>query len=385
MKNILYIHQYFKTPTEGGAIRSYHIAKGMVDRGMKVEIITSHNKSKYEKKTIDEIIVHYLPIPYSNKFSSWKRYLSFLNFVFAALKYSKTIANTDLVFATSTPLTVGIIALWLKWKKKVPYIFEVRDLWPEAPIQLGFIRSPFLIIIIKRLEKIIYKNAWKIVALSPGIANGIQNRYSHPNIIMIPNMADVDFFYKKPTKIHEKNEFSIGYFGAFGLANNLEFILDLAKECQKARMHVDFLLVGKGAKEQSLVERIEKLGLQNVKILPFQNRFEIRASLQEVDACITSFLNIPILETNSPNKFFDGLAAGKLSIVNTKGWLKDLVEKHKCGIYQDPNHLENFPTLILPFIQDKLLLKTYQENGSRLAREAYLKEKLVGQACELLQ
>ena len=270
MKNILYIHQYFRTPIEGGAIRSYHIAKGMVDRGMKVEIITAHNKSKYEKKTIDEIIVHYLPIPYSNKFTSWRRYLSFLNFVFAAFKHSKTIAKPDLVFATSTPLTVGIIALWLKWKRKVPYIFEVRDLWPEAPIQLGFIRSPFLIFTIKHLEKIIYKNARKIIALSPGIAKGIRNRYPHPDIKMIPNMADVDFFYKKPIKIHEKNELSIGYFGAFGLANNLEFILDLANECQKATIPVHFLLIGEGAKEQALIESIEKLGLQNITILPFQ-------------------------------------------------------------------------------------------------------------------
>ena len=120
-------------------------------------------------------------------------------------------------------------------------------------------------------------------------------------------------------------------------------------------------------------------------IFPFQNRFEIRASLQDVDACITSFLNIPILETNSPNKFFDGLAAGKLSIVNTKGWLKDLVEQYNCGIYQDPNHSEDFPNLILPFMQDRILLKRYQQNAFHLAKEAFLKEELVCQVCDLVE
>ena len=95
MKNILYIHQYFKTPSESGAIRSYHIAKGMVERGMQVEMITSHNQSKYEKKTIDGIVVHYLPISYANTFTAKRRYLAFLKFVFASLKHAKSIKNQD--------------------------------------------------------------------------------------------------------------------------------------------------------------------------------------------------------------------------------------------------------------------------------------------------
>ena len=398
MNRVVYIHQYFKTPEEGGAIRSYHISKGMVDREIKIDMITSHNKRKYEKKIIDGIHVHYLPVNYSNELSSARRYIAFFKFVLAAVKLTQKLQKPDLCFATSTPLTVGMIALWLKWTKQIPYIFEVRDLWPEAPIQLGIIKSALIKHLSIKLEKVIYKNANRIVALSPGIEKGILNKCGKVKISMIPNMADIDFFYENPPEIHapppacrigragghNKSEFIIGYFGAFGMANNLEYILDAAKECQKANLPVSFKLIGDGARKSAIELKAIQMNLDNIEILPHRNRFETRTLLEKVDACFTSFLTIPILETNSPNKFFDGLAAGKLSIVNTKGWLKELVEQNNCGFYTDPAKPEKFPLLIKPFIQDKKLLNSYQENALRLGKIKFSKKKLVHEICDLV-
>lgn len=391
MKKVIYIHQYFKTPEEGGAIRSYRISIGMVDRGIHVEIITSHNKPEYEQKTIDGIHVHYLPVNYSNEISSTRRYIAFFKFVLAAIKLSNKLQKPDLIYATSTPLTVGIIALWLKWTRQIPYIFEVRDLWPEAPIQLEIIKSTIIKYLSIKLEKVIYKNARRIVALSPGIEKGILNKYGEVKINMIPNMADIDFFHKIPPKIpsltkggHEKGDFIIGYFGAFGMANNLEYILDAAMECQKKNLPVTFKLIGEGARKNTIKRKAIQMNLNNVKILSHRNRFETKTLLEDVDACFTSFLNISILETNSPNKFFDGLAARKLNIVNTKGWLKELVEQNKCGFYSDPDKPENFPLLIEPFIQDKKLLNSYQENALQLGKTRFSKDKLVREVCDLV-
>jgi glycosyltransferase involved in cell wall biosynthesis len=391
LNKIVYIHQYFKTPEEGGAIRSYHISKGMVDREIKVDMITSHNKPKYEKKTIDGIHVHYLPVNYSNELSSKGRYIAFFKFVLAAVRLSQKLQKPDLCFATSTPLTVGMIALWLKWTQKIPYVFEVRDLWPEAPIQLGIIKSVLLKHLSIRFEKVIYKNANRIIALSLGIEKGIVNKYGKVKISMIPNMADIDFFHKKPPKIpaspaggHEKGDFIIGYFGAFGMANNLEYILDVAEECQKANLPVAFKLIGDGARKNAIKFKATQMNLKNVEILPHRNRFETRTLMEKVDACFTSFLTIPILETNSPNKFFDGLAAGKLNIVNTQGWLRELVEQNKCGFYTDPDKPEKFPLLIEPFIQDKNILNSYQENALRLGKTTFSKDKLVHEVCDLV-
>jgi glycosyltransferase involved in cell wall biosynthesis len=139
-------------------------------------------------------------------------------------------------------------------------------------------------------------------------------------------------------------------------------------------------LIGEGAQEDILKEMMSNLNLNNVEILPYQNRFEIKKSLEKVDACFTSFFKTPILETNSPNKFFDGLAASKLSIVNTKGWLKELVEQNSCGFYTDPSTPEKFPELIKQFVQNESLLRSYQENALRLAKDTFSKEALVDKA-----
>lgn len=391
MKKLVYIHQYFKTPEEGGALRSYYISKGMVDHGIEVELITSHNKAMYEQKNIDGIRVHYLPIQYSNYYSISKRYIAFLKFAFAAIKLSKKLPTPDLFYVTSTPLTVGMIALWFKWTQKIPYIFEVRDLWPEAPIQMGIIKSSLLKYLTIKLEKTIYKQADKIIALSPGIEKGITNKFEKANISMIPNMADIDFFQKPSPNIaaspaggHEKKELVIGYFGTFGIANNLEYILDVALECQKAKLPITYQLIGDGVRKKDIELKAIQMNLHNVDFLPHQNRSDIRGLLQQIDACFTCFLNIPILQTNSPNKFFDGLASGKLVIVNTQGWLKELVEENKCGFYTDPAKPENFPLLIEPFIRDKNLLKSYQKNSLQLGKTSFSKEKLVDEVCSLV-
>ena len=381
MKNVIYIHQYFKTPEEGGALRSYHISRSMVERGLRLEVITSHNELKYKQKIIDGIHVHYLPIHYSNNLSAAKRYISFFTFVLAAIKLSYKLQKPDLLYATSTPLTIGLISIWLRWTRKIPYIFEVRDLWPDAPIQLGIIKSPVIKYLSLQLEKIMYKNADKIIALSPGIKDGIIKKFEQVNIRTIPNMSDIDFFCEKRALVHKNKEFIIGYFGAFGLANNLEYIIDIALECQKANLDINFTLVGEGARKKILVDKITHYNLKNIEILPQQNSFEVRELMKDVDANFTSFANFPILETNSPNKFFDGLAAGKLSIVNTKGWLKELVEDNCCGFYADPTAPENFPNLIKPFLQDNKLLKSWQNNALNLAEINFAKKKLVADVC----
>jgi glycosyltransferase involved in cell wall biosynthesis len=384
MKKLIYIHQYFKTPDEGGAIRSYYIAKELVKRSFQVDIITSHSKSKYEFKLVDGIYVHYLPVSYMFDLSFTQRYIAFIKFTFAAIRYLNKLNKPDLLYVTSTPLTVGLAALWMKWTKRIPYIFEVRDLWPAAPIQLKILKNKFLIYVAELIEKVIYKNALKIIALSPGIESGILDKYPGARISIIPNMADLDLYYDGHEKNHLKKVFAIGYFGAIGLTNNINFILELAKECQNSHLPVIFKIAGEGMTKKDFQQKSINMQLHNVEIYPLMNRFELKKMMNAVDACLTSFLKIPILETNSPNKFFDGLAAGKLSIVNTKGWLKNLVEENKCGVYIDPDEVHKFPELIQPFIKDRILLKTWQKNAFSLAKNKFSKDKLTGEVCDLI-
>ncbi len=152
---IIYIHQYFVTPAEPGGTRSYWFAKELINSGHEVTMITSTNTSHPlpGRFNIDGINVIYVKNDYSNYFSPFRKIISFLKFFIKSILKASKEKQVDLVFATSTPLTVGAIALWLKRLKHWNYVFEVRDLWPEFPIQIGAIKNRLLIRILKRLEK----------------------------------------------------------------------------------------------------------------------------------------------------------------------------------------------------------------------------------------
>lgn len=381
---ILYIHQYFKTPTEGGAIRSWHIAKGMIAAGHEVVLITSHNDSNINIKIIDGITVHYLPVPYDNSFGFLRRAIAFLSFTLQAFNISKKIDGINLCYATSTPITVGIVAYLLKRKRSIPYIFEVRDLWPEAPIQMGAIQQPWLKNILFKLEKKIYAHAVKIIALSPSMKEGILKVCSNKNVIVIPNMSDCSFFQiekKNPILIDAfsvKNKFVVSYIGSAGRSNNLMSLIKIIEFYSTSyNSAIEFLIQAKGAQLESIKAEVKKLKCANVQFVPFSNKQGVKELLNVSDAVYISFDNKPILETNSPNKFFDALAAGKLIIVNTQGWIKELIEKENIGFYADPENPAEFNGKILPYINDKTRLLDSQIKARRVAENFYSAEILV--------
>jgi len=377
---VIYIHQYFKTPEEGGAIRSYHLAKGLVEAGIEVEIITSHNQGHYDLKIIEGIKVHYLPVAYDNTFGFYKRSLSFLQFVYKAKNLIKKLPRPDVLYITSTPLTTGLIGLWAKRKLALPFIFEVRDLWPEAPIQVGAIKNKLFQKAMYQLEERIYRHALKIVALSPGILIYIRNKTNRKDLFLIPNFCDVAFFSPVIKEYYYeglKGKAVISYTGAMGQVNALEKLIYLAKEAQDQSKDWQFILMGKGDKERDLKKLTRELGLINLKFYPFGNKSEVRKLLALTDVSYISFADFPILKTNSPNKFFDSLAMGKAILINHKGWVYDLVKDHHLGIYHHPkDHLKTICQLE-DFLNSSSALKKAQSNARELALFHFSKDKAV--------
>ncbi|WP_026462053.1 glycosyltransferase family 4 protein [Adhaeribacter aquaticus] len=382
---ILYIHQYFKKPAEGGALRSYFLAKALVAAGHEVELITAYNGTVYKQEEVAGVLVHYLPIAYDNSFHPGQRLASFASFMVRATLVALKRKHIDVCYATSTPLTVGLIALVLKKLKNIPFYFEVRDLWPEAPIQLGYIKSKWAQGLLYKLEQTIYKQAEKVIALSPGIAAGITRNKPTWAIPVIPNMADVD--YHRPTyPVYSPNHdlFYIGYFGTIGRANRLDFLLNIAKSVQEQHLNqVKFIIGGTGAETSKLREETYKLGISNITWTGSLNREQVRQYLALCHATYTSFDVHPILQTNSPNKFFESLAAGKLTLVNTKGWLQTLVTQNKCGFYADPNNPEEFIQKLTPYLHDADLLRRAQQNARQLAEQQFSRQKLCQEFLQL--
>src|SRR6478609_255291 len=388
---ILHLHQYFLTPEEGGAIRSWYLAKGMVEEGHEVEMITSHNQKEYLYKEIEGIKVHYLPVYYDNKQGFFGRAMAFVRFVWLAWKKATEIKDADLCYATSTPLTIGLIALRLKKKKGIPYIFEVRDLWPEAPIQMGAVKNPLLKSYLRSLEKKIYKSADKIIALSPGMRDGVEKACPGKPIYIIPNLSDCQFFkpeIKEPALMRKYNtdgKFVITYFGAIGKVNHLEFLLDAIKATEAAnRKEIVFLVVGKGGELAHIQQLAKNMSLQQIRFLGYQNKDGLKEILNITDAVYISFADKPVLETNSPNKFFDAIAAGKLILVNTKGWIRNMVEEKECGFGYNPYQPEEFVSMLLPFVTDKSKLISAQKNSRNLAEQHFSKDLQVTRLMKII-
>ena len=387
---VLYIHQYFRTPEEGGAIRSYYLAKGLVEHGIEVELITAHNKPEALTKTIDGIKVHYLPVFYDNEQGFIKRIYAFFRFMRMARRKASEIKDIDICYATSTPLTIGLSALKIKQDQNIPYFFEVRDLWPEAPFQMGVIKNRYLKKYLKHLEKRVYKNASQIIALSPGIKELIENDGSDKPITVIPNMSDVDFFIPEDKSAEMEKTFDVegkfvvSYFGTIGLANHLEYLLVAANEALKSGLPIQFFIIGSGGQLNRLKYLVKHFNIDNVRFLPFQNKFNLKRVLNITDAAYVSFARKPILETNSPNKFFDALASGKLIITKTKGWVKDIIEKERCGFYYDPDNPKEFINSIRPYIKSSAKLAEYQQRARVIAETQFAKSAQVEKLIDLI-
>lgn len=400
---VLYIHQYFTTRDGTTGTRSYEFAKYLTKQGHSVTVITGDSflkkiepikQSVFTKEyKLAGIRVIAIKNNYSNYMGFIQRIISFLKFMILSSVVALKLKNHDIIYATSTPLTVAIPALLTKKIKKVPYIFEVRDLWPEAPIQIGAIKSRISIRLLKSLEKKTYREARRIVTLSPGMEKGVLDTgISEKKVITIPNCSDLDLFgdiSEKPDallskyQIHDK--FVVVHGGSMGIANGLDYIVNAAIELKKRSVNdVVFMLTGDGKTKPMLEKMCLEYKLNNVIFTGLVPRKDMPKILKVSDITITSFKNIPILATNSPNKFFDSLAAGKPVIVNSNGWTKDIVEKSKIGFYVDPEKPEELADLLINIKHKRAELKKMGENARILAQEKYERSRLAKKVEELL-
>lgn len=382
---ILYIHQYFRTPDVPGGTRSYWNCRKLIQEGHEVTVIGTDkdidsSSVRFQRDGIDII---YLKVAYKNTMGVLRRIWAFLSFMFLSTRVAFGVKKVDLVIATSTPLTVGFPALLLKKFKGIPYVFEVRDLWPEAPIQMGAIKNGLLIRFLRWFEKVIYRNASHVIALSPGMKDGVlETGIPEEKVSMVPNMAKMDEFWSRPpnkTLVAElglkEDTFKCMYFGTLGPANAIDYILDTAI-LLKDREDIEFFFAGAGAMSELVEKTIEKEQLKNVKYLGLFNMEQLSEVVNLGDVSIVTFTNIPILATNSPNKLFDSLSAGKPIIVNSPGWTKTMVEDNECGVFVDPTSPKDFVDKIL-FLKDSPELRAKMaKNSRRLAETKYDKSIL---------
>jgi len=348
---IIYLHQYFVPPEGSGGSRSLEMARRLIKQGHKVTMITScaafPSQYKFKKLItdleIDGIVLKVIKVPYSNKFSYPKRILAFIGFSFLASIVSLMIKDVDVVFATSTPLTIAIPGVIAKLWQRCPMVFEVRDLWPELPIAVGALKNPLLVQAAKLLERFAYRNSERIVALSPGMKEGVvRTGFSADKIHVIPNSCDVQAFQVPETagqsflKEHHYLQGGplITYAGTIGIINGVEYIVHLAKAMMKIDPSVHFLMVGDGIRKNQVIQEARILDLRgkNVWFLPQVPKINMPSLMAATTVAVSTVINLPELWHNSANKFFDSLAAGRPIMINYDGWQAELLEETGAGL-----------------------------------------------------
>ena len=371
MKKILYLHQYFNTYEMNGSTRSLEISKALIKQGYEVEMITATrtNQKKFSSNYLG-INIKWINAPYGNELSFYKRILMFFKYVYKASYYSLT-KDYDLIYCTSTPLTIGIPALFAYFFRRKKFIFEARDIWPEIPVAMKIIKNKLLIWVLKRLAFLCYNKSEFIVTLSTDMKSEILKNYNiaTDKIIIAENGSKSIFFGQKndlKKQFIKKHKLPIDskillYPGAFGYVNEVSYLAHLANHFKE---EISFIIIGSGIEREKIIS-IARTNLtlnRNFFILDPVPKKDIFDIISISDFLISTVANIPALNQNSANKFFDGLRAGKCVLINHGGWQQDYLESTNSGVRLSRN-LDKASKQLMNLIENPTKLKVLKKNS----------------------
>jgi len=400
---VLYFHQHFSTRQGATGTRSYEFARRLIERGHSVTMVCGSaavadsglrggDPRAARRGSVDGIDVIQLPLPYSNYDNMLKRAWIFLAFALRCIGLTFT-EKYDIIFATSTPLTIAVPGICSRLFTRRPFIFEVRDLWPELPRAMGVVTNPVALTALGALEWLAYHSASHLIGLSPGICEGIRRRgVTAEKITLIPNGADIDLFRPaergtRSRPLSENGPFIAMFSGAHGLANGLDAALDAAKVLLAWRRDdIKLVFTGDGARKPHLMERARREGLVNCVFLDPVPKLEMARKLAAADAGLMLLANIPsFYYGTSPNKFFDYIACGLPVINNYPGWLADMVAEWHCGIAIPPEDSEAFARALVSLRDNDKMREDMGNNARKLAEKQFDRSALAGQFVDLLE
>lgn len=409
---ILLIHQYFLEKNDSGGSRFNEMSKLWGNKGHKITVLagmvhyaTGEKAKRYKGKytftdnnfydNVDVIRSH-VSESYNKSFIG--RLWAYFSFVFSSIYAGifKTKGKYDVILVTSPPLFVGITAYVLSKIKKIPFIFEVRDLWPESAIDTGVLKNRIIIKFAYWFEKFIYKKASLINVLTPAFKEKLINEkgISEEKIIFIPNAADFSLADKisgtfdadEFRKLNDLNDkFVITYVGAHGVANHLIQLVDAAEKLKDT--NVVFQLIGAGMKKQELIETVQKRGLKNIKFIDSVPKEEVFKYIFASDMGTSVLKRVDTFKTIYSNKTFDYMSCKKPILLAIDGVSRKLIEDAECGFYVEPENVNDIVSGIKQAMSDKNKLLTMGVSGYNYAKKYFdrsvLSNKYI-QAIELL-
>ena len=376
--HILLIHQAFAALDEPGGTRHHELARYLAQKGHKVTIIaspvsylTGTDQQKRVRKQVDDLgvtIIRSYTLPALHRSFIW-RILSFLSFMVSSFINGLFVRKVDLVWGTTPPIFQGPTAWLLARLKGVPFLLEVRDLWPAFAVAVGVLHNKTLIQLSEWLERFLYKHADQVMVNSPGFLAHVKARGAG-EVALIPNGADPAMFdpesdgaaFRQAQDLAD--EFVVLYAGAHGLSNDLDVVLDAAALLTD-QPGLRIVLLGDGKEKPRLQARAAEMGLDKVLFLPPLPKTKMAEALAAADACLAILKPIELYKTTYPNKVFDYMAAGRPVILAIDGVIREVVEEAEAGVFAQPGDPEALAAAIQQLASNPAKCRTMGNNGRK--------------------
>lgn len=405
---ILLIHQYFKEADVTGGARFNEMTRIWKELGHEITVIagdldgqSSKKRDEYKSNFIKKNLQNGIEVFRCNVSESYNKnflgrlwgYFSFvISGTYAGL--FKVKGKYDVILVTSPPLFVGITAYILSIFKRTPFVFEVRDLWPESAIDTGVLQNKYIIKFAYWFEKFIYNKASLINVLTPAFYKTLVEVKNVPNskLIEIPNAADFaisdDLLSNFDFELFRKelgwdSKFVVTYVGAHGVANGLHQINETAQLLSNT--NVLFVLIGAGMKKLELIEQTNDLKLENVIYLDAMPKKEVLKYVLASDIGTSVLIKNDTFKTVYSNKTFDYMSCKKPILMVIDGVSRELVEKADAGVFVEPENIKDFSEKILMYMKEPELLKIQGENGYNFAKENFDRDLLAKKYLKYLE
>lgn len=371
---ILLINQVFVSPEEPGHTRHFEMGQYLKARGHELIIVASdlnyqtgqrtvERRGLYAEQVFDGIrVLRSYMYPAIHRSYFW-RVIAFFSFMFSSIWTAMRVKDVDLVLGTTPPIFQAVSALVVASLRGKPFLLEVRDLWPEFGISMGVLKNPLIIALSRWLENFLYKRADHILVNSPAyreymLAKGVPDN----KVTYIAYGTDVDMFnpsidgssIRKELKVEDK--FVVLYAGALGQANDIDTLLRAAERL-KTEEKIRFVLFGDGKERARLETEAKNKNLTNVIFAGTRPKKDMPLIVASADACLAILQDIPAFRTTYPNKVFDYMAAGRVSVIVIDGITRELIEASQGGVYVHPADDAMLAQKILELSQDPAKVK----------------------------
>lgn len=406
--NILLIHQYFLEENDAGGSRWNEMSKVWTELGHSVTVLGgmmhangTEKRAEYKghyfiRKTqgLVKVIRCHVSESYNKNFAG--RLWGYFSFMFSSLWAGlfKVKGKFDVVIVTSPPLFVGFSGYLISRLRRIPFVFEIRDLWPESAIDTGVLTNKVIIKMAYWFERFTYKKARLINVLTPAFRIALIEKKKAPEqkIIFIPNASDfslseqlLETFDARQFRRENDldNKFVITYVGAHGVANHLDQILDAAKVLEDT--NVLFLLIGEGMEKERLKKKAGEMDVKNVRFIDSVPKKEVFRYILASDMGASVLKKVDTFKTIYSNKTFDYMSCKKPILMAIDGVSRELVETARCGSYVEPENATAYKSVIKEYLASPERLMLEGNNGYDYAKTNFDRKILAKRYLALIQ